>query len=236
MRTDSEGDLPLIEVQSLTKSYRSGLKELTVLNGLDLRLEAGETLSVRGESGCGKSTLLNCISGIESMDDGSVTWTGIDISSMTEKVLTRKRGLFIGYVFQTFHLVPELNVLENVVLAGRINHLPLGESTARAETLLESVGLKGRENSRTAHLSGGERQRVAIARALLTNPKVILADEPTGNLDEHTAGHVMEILLDLVRVQNCSLLLVTHHAGYAGKARRQAFLREGRLLPSESSE
>ncbi|MGC9450317.1 MAG: ABC transporter ATP-binding protein [Oceanipulchritudo sp.] len=221
---------PVLHARGLRKSYRSGPREIHVLRGVDLSLAPGETVSVRGESGSGKSTLLNLLAGIEIPDTGEVRWEGTPLSSVPDAARPARRSAYLGFIFQAYYLIPELDALDNVLLAARIAGKPLREARERAGALLAELGMGGRLHSRPEQLSGGERQRTAIARALMNRPRVVLADEPTGNLDERTAGRVMDQLLQSVEAHRTALVLVTHHPGFAAAARKQYHLEEGRLV------
>src|SRR6185436_16304378 len=195
----------ILSARALAKSYLSGSQRLEVLRGVDLDMAAGESVSIRGESGSGKSTLLNLLSGLDTPDSGALLWVGRPPD-------TAGRARFLGMVFQSFYLIPELDALANVLLAARMLGPPGAASRARAKELLALVGLAERATHLPSQLSGGERQRVAVARALMNTPRLILADEPTGNLDEHTGDAVIELLLGLCRETGTTLVLVTHNA------------------------
>lgn len=227
---NQESQQIVLKAQGLCKNYQSGPREINVLQGVDLELGAGETISIRGESGSGKSTLLNLLAGIEIADAGSVAWKGTSLTDIPVGKRPAFRSSYLGFVFQSFYLIPELNTLDNVLLAARISGLTLAEGRKRAHALLDELGLADRLHSRPEQLSGGERQRTAIARALINQPEVILADEPTGNLDEHTAERVMEQLLSVVEQHKAALVLVTHHPGFASRASRTLKLVDGRLV------
>lgn len=231
----SEDKQTILSARDLRKSYRSGPRQIDVLQGISLDLREGETVSIRGESGSGKSTLLNLLAGIETADTGGVSWNGHPLAGLPESRRPKVRASFLGFVFQSFYLIPELNTFENVLIAARIAGLPMAEARSRATRLLEELGLQDRSASRPEQLSGGERQRTAIARALINRPQVLLADEPTGNLDEHTAVRVMDQLLDAVNRHQAALVLVTHHPDFAARTQRQFNLVEGRLEPKSSS-
>ena len=220
----------ILEARSLSKTYLSGPREIPVLKDVSLSISRGQTYSIRGESGSGKSTLLNLLAGIESPDTGEIYWNGTSLLDLPEAQRPKKRASYLGFVFQSFYLIPELNTLENVVLAARIAGKSPKEARGLAEHLLDELGLAERLQSRPDQLSGGERQRTAIARALVNKPEVLLADEPTGNLDERTAERVMEQLLAAVERHQAALLLVTHHPGYASRTGHCFHLEEGRLL------
>lgn len=219
----------VMEAMGVAKSYRNGTRAIEVLRGVDLRLGTGESVSIRGESGCGKSTLLNILAGIETADGGVVEWEGQSVEGAGTGRLNARRARFMGFVFQSYYLIPELNALENVVLAGRIAGQPVRVARERATVLMDQLGLGDRLSSHPEQLSGGERQRTAIARALLNQPRVILADEPTGNLDERTAGRVMEQFFAVVAEQGASLILVTHNPAFAALTQRSYRLHEGCL-------
>ena len=221
---------PVLEARGLQKHFVSGSQRIEVLVDVSLAVASGETLSIRGASGSGKSTLLNLLAGIEQPDAGTVFWNGEEVGDLQAPDLPRRRAARIGFIFQFFHLVQELNTLENVILPARICGLPLKEAKARAEHWLESLGLADRRRSLPTQLSGGERQRVAIARSLMNRPAVILADEPTGNLDETTSAAVMESLLAIVEEADSALILVTHSSAFAELARTQRSLSEGKLI------
>jgi predicted ABC-type transport system involved in lysophospholipase L1 biosynthesis ATPase subunit len=215
------GGAALLEATGLHKSFLSGERRLEVLRGVDLAVAAGESVSIRGESGSGKSTLLNLLSGLDAPDAGELRWEGV------ATLPPERRGRLIGLVFQSFYLVPELDALDNVLLAARLLGKVGTAERARAAELLRRVGLGERMTHVPAKLSGGERQRVAIARALMNRPKLILADEPTGNLDEGSGDAVIDLLLALCAEEGCALVLVTHNAAHAARCGRRLFLREG---------
>ena len=208
--------------RALAKSYLSGDRRIDVLRGVSLEVAAGESISIRGESGSGKSTLLNLLSGLDTPDAGEVAWGGAAPAPA-------RRALFLGMVFQSFYLIPELNAEQNVLMAARMIGRPGPAERQRTRDLLARVGLAERARHLPTQLSGGERQRVAVARALVNSPKLLLADEPTGNLDEHTGDAVIELLLDLCRESGTALVLVTHNVAHAVKTNRQLFLHEGVL-------
>jgi lipoprotein-releasing system ATP-binding protein len=212
----------ILTARGLAKSYLSGDRRIEVLSGVDLEVVAGESVSIRGESGSGKSTLLNLLSGLDAPDAGNLSWSG-------EPAGIERRATFLGMVFQSFYLIPELDARQNVLMAARMLRPPGANELARANDLLARVGLSERAHHLPAHLSGGERQRVAVARALMNAPKLLLADEPTGNLDERTGDAVIEMLLALCRETSTALVLVTHNAAHAAKTDRKLFLHEGRL-------
>lgn len=228
VNTGSAGKI-VLGGRGLRKSYQIGTEELVVLRDISIEIAEGESVSIQGASGCGKTTLLNVLSGLETADAGELHWNGALIRGPGDTATTRARARHIGLVFQSYYLVPELFVLENVALAGRIGGMDSGESKRRARELLEGVGLAGYDRRIPDRLSGGERQRVAVARALMNRPKVLMADEPTGNLDVRSAETVMELLLRQCVVENTALLLVTHNPDYARLAQRQLVLEAGVL-------
>jgi predicted ABC-type transport system involved in lysophospholipase L1 biosynthesis ATPase subunit len=201
-----------------------------VLREVDLDIATGESVSIRGESGSGKTTLLYCLAGLEQADQGELEWEGRPVGVLGAAGRARARARLIGFVFQSYYLAPELNALENVLLAGRVAGAHGGDA-ARARDLLGRVGLAERLRHVPGQLSGGEAQRVAVARALLNRPRLLLADEPTGNLDERTAEEVMGLLLRLSAEEGAALALVTHHAGFAARTGRALRLEHGRLAP-----
>lgn len=226
---EKENPPTVLEAKGLRKEFRSGPRRIEVLRGAGLLLREGETLSIRGESGSGKSTFLNLLAGIEFAEEGEVAWKGTSLASLPERQLPRRRASFLGFVFQAFYLIPELDTLENVAFAARIAGAPPRQARERARQLLEEIGLAERLHSRPDQLSGGERQRTAIARALVNEPAVVLADEPTGNLDEATAERVMEQLFSVSRSRRTAFLLVTHSPSFAARAQRRLILANGVL-------
>ena len=213
----------ILSARGLTKTFLSGDRRIEVLRGVDLEVGAGETVSIRGESGSGKSTLLNLLAGLDAPDTGTLTWDGSPDTG------AKRRATYLGIVFQSFYLIPELDALQNVLMAARILKGPGAAELARAKDLLARVGLAERAQHLPAQLSGGERQRVAVARALMNSPRLILADEPTGNLDEQTGGAIIELLLGLSAETKTTLVLVTHNAAHAAKCSRQLVLRAGKF-------
>jgi len=221
---------PVIEARSAAKTYRTGEVSLEVLTSVDLSVVPGEFVSIQGESGCGKTTLLNVLSGIESPDSGYVNWIGTEIGGFGRNELACIRGSFLGIVFQSYYLVPEVDTLQNVLMSRRIANGALKSGDVEdAKQMLEKVGLGDRCKQLPTTLSGGEKQRVAIARALLTNPKVVLADEPTGNLDEATGEIVMDLLQGLCNESKTALVLVTHNSDHAARANQQLTLSHGQI-------
>jgi predicted ABC-type transport system involved in lysophospholipase L1 biosynthesis ATPase subunit len=217
---------PVLSARGLRKNYRSGDALLEVLRGVDLDIAPGESVSIRGESGSGKSTLLNLLAGLDAPDSGTVAWDGSGDTG------ARRRAAYLGMVFQSFYLVPELDALANVLLARRILGRTDAAARARASELLGHVGLGDRARHLPSQLSGGERQRVALARALMNTPRLIVADEPTGNLDERTGNGVIDLLLGLCTSANTAVILVTHNAAHAAKTARSLVLTAGVLGPA----
>ncbi len=215
-------DPTILTARGLAKSYLSGTQRLEVLRDVTLQVRAGESVAIRGESGSGKSTLLNLLSGLDAPESGTIDWAG-------GAATPDRRAQYLGMVFQSFYLIPELDAEQNVLMAARILRRPGAAERARAKELLARVGLAERAHHLPAQLSGGERQRVAVARALMNSPKLLLADEPTGNLDEHTGDAVIELLLTLCRETATALVLVTHNVAHARKADRTLFLHDGVL-------
>jgi predicted ABC-type transport system involved in lysophospholipase L1 biosynthesis ATPase subunit len=212
-----------LSATGLRKSYRSGDRRIEVLRGADLAIAAGESVSIRGESGSGKSTLLHLLAGLDAPDAGRLAWDGSPDTGPA------RRASFLGMVFQAFYLIPEIDAYANVLMARRIQGRVDAAAKARARELLSRVGLAERGHHLPTELSGGERQRVAVARALMNSPRLLLADEPTGNLDEGSGDAVIDLLLGLCRETGTALALVTHNAAYAQKTARQYLLREGLL-------
>ena len=224
---------PVLHAQGLAKTYQSGDRRIAVLRQVDLEVRAGETVSIRGESGSGKSTLLNLFAGLDTSDAGQLAWEG---KPVVLAEATRRRAAFLGMVFQSFYLIPEIDAFQNVLMAARIRGIPGPAERAKANVLLRRVGLSERATHLPAQLSGGERQRVAVARALLNSPRLLLADEPTGNLDEHTGDAVVELLLALCRETGTALVLVTHNVVHAAKTQRSLFLHDGVLRETRVGE
>ncbi|MFT4901095.1 MAG: lipoprotein-releasing system ATP-binding protein [Lentimonas sp.] len=225
---NKENDL-LLEARALTKVFAGESGGISVLKQIDFKLARGESVSIRGESGSGKSTLLNVLSGLELADSGSLFWNGKLVSGRSLSWLAAQRSAYMGFVFQSYYLAPELNALENVLLGARIAGRINSTVVDRAESLLRRVGMQHRLKHSSTKLSGGERQRVAVARALINDPPLVLADEPTGNLDESTGHAVMDLLLDLAASEAKSLVLVTHNPDFAARTQRQLHLHLGEL-------
>jgi putative ABC transport system ATP-binding protein len=218
----------ILEARSITKTYTAGSRLIRVLDNVSLTVFDGEFLVVQGESGSGKSTLLSVLSGLDNIDSGRVLIAEKDITSLHEDELAPLRNSFFGFVFQSFHLVPSLTALENVMFPAELRGDP--RAWEKASRLLDRVGLSDRAASFPHQLSGGERQRCAICRALINDPRIIFADEPTGNLDSMNGKAVLGLLLELHRERNTTLVLVTHNTDIAAKAGRVLTLRDGRIV------
>jgi putative ABC transport system ATP-binding protein len=218
----------MIELQGVSRTVPSGDAMLTILHPLDLAIESGRVVAITGPSGSGKSTLLGLLAGLDAPSTGRILIDGSDITEMSEDALARFRGTRIGFVFQFFHLLPSLTALENVRVPLEI--AGASDAGARADALLNEVGLAPRRHHYPSQLSGGEQQRVAIARALANNPPILLADEPTGNLDSGTGHQVIDLLIDVNRRRGTTVVLVTHDAELAQRADRTIALRDGRII------
>jgi putative ABC transport system ATP-binding protein len=213
----------MLVLEKLAKTY-AGARSRSVLAGVDLNLAAGEYIAVMGESGIGKSTLLNLIAGLDAPDAGSIRLDGVELNGLDDDALTVLRRSSMGFVFQAFHILPYLTLMQNVALPLILNRCAEADAAARAGEMLAAVGLQGREASLPRELSGGELQRVAIARALVHRPKLLLADEPTGNLDPDSAAQVLALLRDQVKTRNAACILVTHSQAAAATADRIVIL------------
>jgi putative ABC transport system ATP-binding protein len=224
--------MTVLEAQDISKTYVAGSRRISVLDRVSLSVAEGEFLVVQGESGSGKSTLLSILSGLDTVDEGRVLIEGRDITSLAEDELAPIRNSSFGFVFQSYHLVPSLTALENVMFPAELR----GDQQARgkAERLLTRVGLSDRAASFPHQLSGGEKQRCAICRALINEPRIIFADEPTGNLDSVNGKAVLDLLLELHREKSATLVLVTHSMSIAAKAGRVVLLRDGRIEAGRS--
>jgi lipoprotein-releasing system ATP-binding protein len=220
---------PILSARGLCKTYVMGSRSLEVLKGVDLDITRGDFVALRGASGTGKSTLLHLIGGLDTANAGEITFNGQKFSGFSEGQLTRFRNRSVGFVFQSYHLLPELTALENVCLTARIARSPAGLVTQRAQDVLGRVGLAGRLEHKPSELSGGEQQRVAIARALINSPELLLADEPTGNLDSKTGLEIIELLKSLRREKNMTLVIATHDEKVAAHAERVIQLVDGNV-------
>ncbi len=223
----------MIKLSNITKTVRSGADELTILDDVSFEIPDGEFVAVTGASGSGKSTLLGLIAGLDAPTSGQIFIDGEEITKINEDGLARIRSEKIGFVFQSFHLIPSLTAYENILIPMEILGLP--NVRERALRLLEQVDLTNRGHHYPSELSGGEQQRVAIARAFANRPKFLLADEPTGNLDSKNGQHIFDLMKDLHRENNVTLILVTHDATLAVQAQRQIVLTDGRIASEGSS-
>jgi len=221
---------PFLSIRALTKSYTMGRRTLDVLRGVSLDVRRGEFLALRGASGAGKSTLLHLIGGLDSPNAGEIYFAGQNVAAYSERKLTDFRNHRVGFVFQSYHLLPELDALENVCLPARVARLPAARAEARGRELLDRVGLGDRWEHKPFELSGGEQQRVAIARALVNEPELVLADEPTGNLDSRTGGEIIELLKKLHAEKQTTLIIATHDAKVAAHAQRVFELADGCIV------
>lgn len=219
----------MINTLSIT-SARKSFGSLEVLKGVDLSIKPGERVALMGPSGSGKSTLLNCISGIEELDEGEISLGGISISALNRTGIEKMRRESIGYVFQSFHLLPTLTAFENIELPLQLIDMPTGERMDKVENILRSVGLSSRSNHKPDELSGGERQRVAIARALIHNPGLVLADEPTGSLDSKSGDSVLDLLMELSEQHGVAILMVTHDNKSTRICDRVISIQDGKLV------
>ena len=218
----------MIQLRDVSKTVKSGDQPLTILHSLTLDIPRGQFMAIVGPSGSGKSTLLGLIAGLDAPTSGAVLIDDVDITRLDEDALARLRGEKIGFVFQFFHLIPSLTAFENVLVPMEI--AGSADARRRTQTLLEEVGLTGRAHHYPSQLSGGEQQRVALARALANAPPIVLADEPTGNLDTATGRHILELLREIHRARGTTIILVTHDAELAAIADSRLVLRDGRVV------
>jgi len=220
-------DSPAVQISGLTKRYESGETSVEALKGIDLTIERGEFVAVMGPSGSGKSTLMHILGALETYDDGSVAIGGDEIGGMDDKQLTLLRRDSIGFIFQFFNLLPTMTAEENVMLPSLVAGEKSGALQKRADELLELVGLSNRAKHLPSQLSGGEQQRVSVARSLMRDPALLLADEPTGNLDSKNGASVLDMLRDVQQKAGHTIMMVTHDASAASRASRVVFLRDG---------
>src|SRR5580765_5264420 len=220
---------PLLSGRGIHKTYTLGKRSLAVLRGVDVELVKGDFLALRGASGAGKSTLLHLLGGLDAPSQGEVWLTGRNLAGLSSRELARLRNKEVGFIFQAYYLLPELDALENVCLPGRMARVDAAAVEARGRELLTRVGLKERMEHKPYELSGGEQQRVAIARALINEPELILADEPTGNLDSHTGEEIIELLCSLRSEKQTTLVVATHDEKVAARAPRVIHLVDGEV-------
>ena len=220
---------PLLEARGVGKTYQLGKRKLEVLQGVDLRVRRGEFLALRGASGAGKSTLLHLLGGLDTPNVGEIWFAGENLTSHSESKLCRLRNERVGFIFQAYHLLPELDALENVCLPARMARTNAAVTEKRGRELLARVGLGERLDHKPYELSGGEQQRVAIARAMINQPELILADEPTGNLDSHTGQEIIDLLCALRAERNVTLVIATHDANVAARAPRVVQVVDGKV-------
>jgi putative ABC transport system ATP-binding protein len=221
----------MIELKNITKTVRSGAEDLTILADVSMDIPDGQFVALTGASGSGKSTLLGLIAGLDAPTSGSIIVDGEEVTAMSEDALATLRSDKIGFIFQSFHLIPSLTAFENIMIPMEIRGAR--NARERAELLLKSVDLTDRGHHNPSELSGGEQQRVAIARAFANSPKILLADEPTGNLDSKNGQHIFELMTNLHSQNDVTLVLVTHDAALAGAAQRQIILKDGRIMGDE---
>jgi lipoprotein-releasing system ATP-binding protein len=224
---------PLVVASGVKKSFQHMGRTLEVLRGIDLTIEEGEMIGIVGQSGAGKSTLLHCIGTLDIVSSGSIKVASEELTTMSGKRLAELRNRTIGFVFQFHHLLPEFNALENVLMPGLIQGRSRKDMEPRASALLEEVGLKERMLHRPGELSGGEQQRVALARALVLDPKLLLADEPTGNLDSRTSEQMHQLFYEVNESRKTTIVIVTHNAALAGTMERVVTMRDGRIERDE---
>lgn len=220
---------PLIVARNVHKTYTLGKRSLEVLRGVDVEVNRGDFLALRGASGAGKSTLLHLLGGLDTPTQGDVLLAGRDLATMSRRELARFRNEEVGFIFQAYYLLPELDALENVCLPARMARVPSAKAAVRGRELLDRVGLKDRMEHKPYELSGGEQQRVAIARALINAPELILADEPTGNLDSHTGEEIVNLLLSIRDESNTTLVMATHDSRLAARAARVVRVVDGKV-------
>jgi len=227
---------PIIELKGVKKVYQMGEVQVHALKGVDLSINRGEFVAIIGHSGSGKSTLLNMVGSLDLPNAGKIKLNGIDISTLSESELAQMRGRTVGYIFQFFNLMPTLNAMENVMLPLMFQGVSYEERKERAEKILKRLGMGGRMDHHPNELSGGEQQRVAIARALVVEPEVLLADEPTGNLDYHTGLEIIKLLKELHEEEKKTIIIVTHERFIAQQAKRIVQLQDGQVLSDGKSD
>ena len=226
----------VLEGRGLWKIYQSGSNKIEALREISLTIEAGEMVAIMGPSGCGKTTLLNCLSGLDELTAGEVLVEGISLTASDDRHRTNVRGSNLGFIFQSFNLIPVLTAVENVEMPLLLQGIPAKEARQRSLDALDLVGLKNWSTHRPMELSGGQRQRVTIARAFVHEPVVILGDEPTGNLDTRTSNEVMDLLFELNAERGTTLLVVTHDSEIASRCSRVLHMEDGLIVRDEKSE
>jgi putative ABC transport system ATP-binding protein len=225
--------VPIVAARNLTKSLDSGSHRVEILRGIDLEIPAGQFVAIMGASGSGKSTLLGLLAGLDTATSGTIVLDGVDITGLSEDKLALVRGRKIGFVFQSYQLLPTLSAEENVLLPHELSGGDVASGVERARSLLVSVGLGDRLDHYPVQLSGGEQQRVALARAFMVKPPILMADEPTGNLDSVNGAHVLDLLISLNQREGTTLVLVTHDTALAGRADRIVTMRDGVIVADE---
>ncbi len=226
-------DVPMVRAVDAQKVYDSGAVQVHALRGVSLEIPRGEMVAIMGPSGCGKTTLLNCFSGLDDLTSGDVFIEGVSLASMDDDAKSRYRSRRMGFVFQSYNLLPVLTTVENVELPLLVARAPAPAARKKARDLLKAVELEGWEGHKPAQLSAGQQQRVAIARALVNDPAIVWADEPTGNLDSETSAQIMDLLVRLNRDQGQTLVLVTHDAAVSGRAHRILKMRNGQIVEEQ---
>ncbi|HET6615579.1 MAG TPA: ABC transporter ATP-binding protein [Dehalococcoidia bacterium] len=227
------GQSPIIEANNVVKTYVSDNVEVRALRGVSLAVQPGEMLAIMGPSGCGKTTLLNALSGLDDVDSGVISIAGQELASMNDKQKTAYRARNMGFVFQTYNLLPVLSAVENVELPLVVSGVDAAEARERAIAALELVGLPGRDNARPSQLSGGQRQRVTIARSLVNDPAIVWADEPTGALDSKTATEIIDLMVNLNQQRGQTFVIVTHDAGVGRRCHRIVRMSDGEIVDEE---
>jgi putative ABC transport system ATP-binding protein len=225
----------IINIDSVVKTYESGNQQVRALKGVSLAVHKGEMVAIMGPSGCGKTTLLNCASGLDVVDSGTISIAGANLAELSDKTRTTFRARNMGFVFQTYNLLPVLSAVENVELPLIVSGVNPGEARKRAYAALETVSLRQIANNRPGQLSGGQRQRVTIARSLVNEPEIVWADEPTGALDSRTADDIMSLMEQLNREKGLTFVIVTHDPGVGARCNRIVTMRDGSIVSQEST-